>query len=124
MSKAAAITFLEEQLQVAEAEVQALRLVLERYRGGAKEASASIVRKSPQTSMYSQGGQSVGDMVHRALHEAGKPQTTAQLLSFLASHGKTTSSATLRGSIHQFIKQGKRFKAIAPGLYGLIEWKD
>jgi hypothetical protein len=119
MSKAAAIEFLEEQLIAAEAEVQAIKLVLARHRG-MKGVNPSP-RPIPSHSYVPTGG-SVADLSHRALHEAGKPQTTGQLLAFLASHGKRTTSATLRSSIYQFTKQGKKFKRVAPGLYGLAEW--
>jgi hypothetical protein len=119
MSKAAAIEFLEEQLLQAEAEVKAIKLVLARH----KEAKPTDTLSPPPAASHSGVGKSVADITHRALIEAGKQQTTEQLLAFLATHGKPTSSATLRSSIYQFVKIGKRFKRIAPGLYGLIEWQ-
>ena len=119
MSKAAAIEFLEEQLVAAEAEVQAIKLVLARHRGS--KAANPQPRPILAHSLPPTGG-SVADLSHRALYEAGKPLTTAQLLAFLATHGKRATSATLRSSIYQFTKHGKRFKRVAPGLFGLAEW--
>ncbi|MDO8358154.1 MAG: hypothetical protein Q7U76_17390 [Nitrospirota bacterium] len=129
MSKAAAIEFLEEQLINAEAEVQAIKLLLARHKGmrsGVNHAPQPAPLPRPSTSSlyeeFSGASRSVADLVRQALDEANKPQRTEQLLAFLASHGKTATSATLRSAIHQYIKRGKRFKSVAPGLYGLIEW--
>ena len=121
MGKAAAIEFLEEQLIAAEAEVQAIKLVLARHRG---LKVSSLPSRPTSTPSYSAMGGSVADLAHRALKEAGKPQTTEQLLAFLGTHGKRTTSATLRSSIYQFVRQGKRFKRVAPGLFGLAEWPE
>lgn len=139
MSKMAAIAFLKDQLtsvenerkkvqaEVAvamaklpklEAEAQALKLVLAKHTG-----ETDRLPHPSQPALYSSTGGSVSSLVIRALTEAGKPQKTEQLLAFLASHGKRTTSATLRSTIHQSAKRGKVFKSVTPGLYGLIEWQ-
>jgi hypothetical protein len=119
VNKAALVESLEEQLVAAEAEVQALKLLLARYR--VQKVPNTPPQRPAHFPSYSANGGSVSDVVHRALIEAGKPQKTEQLLAFLASHGKPTTSATLRSTIYQFTKQGKRFKRISPGLYDLAE---
>lgn len=140
MSKAAAIDFLREQLVAGEnerkkvllaiqaaqarlpqidAEVQAIKLLLGKHTGEIDRQP-----RSTQSTANSALNGSVSSLVHRALTEAGKPQRTEQLLAFLQSHGKPTTSATLRGTIHQNAKVGKLFKSVTPGVYGLIEWQQ
>lgn len=139
MSKTAAIEFLKEQLAASEnerkkmqeliarlpqieAEIQATKLLLAKHTGGPRQlplASQPTQHLDPIDAVSS-----IATLITRALTEAGKPQRSEQLLAFLASHGKRTSSATLRSTIHQYVKKGKVFKSVRPGLYGLIEWAD
>lgn len=136
MSKSAAREFLKEQLATAEteqkrlqaavarlplleAEIQACKLLLEKLSGGMRIEPPS--RSTHTAPSFSAQGDSISSLVQRALTEANKPQTTAQLLAFLASHGKRTTSATLRSTI--YMKKGKLFNVISPGLYGLIGWE-
>jgi hypothetical protein len=143
MSKTAAIEFLKHQLAEVqktyemerrkmqemmsrlpslEAEANAIKLLLSKHAGTqdhVRPPSQTIRSLDPIDAVSSVSRLSV-----RALTEAGKPQTTAQILGYLASHGKQTSSATLRSTIYMSAKRGRIFKVISPGLYGLIEWKD
>lgn len=131
MSKMAAIEFLKDQLASVEnerkkvqaamarlpqldAEAQAIMLLLTKHSG-----ETDKLPHSTQIAPYSANGGSVSNLVIRALTEAGKPQTTGQLIAFLASHGKQTTSATLRSTI--YMKKNRPFKVISPGLYGLVE---
>jgi len=134
-SKIAAIEFLKEQLATAEgehrkiravmarlpqldAEIQAIKLLLAKHTGE-KEVDRAVP-STPSTLYPAQSG-SVTSLAHRALREAGKPQKTEQLLSFLASHGKETSSATLRSAILNNAKRGRLFRVVGPGIYGLLD---
>lgn len=140
MSKTAAIEFLKSQLVAVEsdrrktlaaiqaaqarlpqldAEMQALKLLLAKHTGEANQLPSS-----PSLIQQSTSGESVASLAVRALKEAGKPQTTAQLLGFLASHGKMATSATLRSTLHQRAQKGKLFKAVSPGVFGLLEWEN
>ena len=140
MSKTAAIEFLKAQLVAVEsdrkktlaaiaaaqvrfpqldAEVQALKLLLAKHTGEANQLPPSSPSIQQPTS-----GDSVASLAVRALTEAGKPQTTAQLLGFLKSHGKETTSATLRSTIYHSAQKGKLFKVVSAGVFGLIEWED
>ena len=101
-----------------DAEYQAIKLLLAKHTG----ETGKLPYTAPP-SQYVTPGNSVSSLVVRALKEAGKPQKTEQLLAFLESHGKPTSSATLRSTIHQNAKRGKVFKSVTPGLYGLVEWQ-
>jgi len=139
MSKTAAIEFLKEQLASSEnerkriqalvarlpqieAEIQATKLLLSKHTGEPHQL--------PLTSQPTQhldpidAASSISKLIIRALTEAGKPQRSEELLAFLASHGKQTSSATLRSTIYQYAKRGKLFKAVRPGVYGLLEWDN
>lgn len=134
MSKIAGIEFLKEQLISVErerreiqeamaklpqldAEAQAIKLLLAKHAGEKHRLAATppVIRHSGAMN----GEPSISKLVLRALTEAGKPQTSAQLLAFLASHGKQTQSHTLRSTIHQ----GKLFRSVTPGVYGLVEWQ-
>lgn len=136
MSNSAGVEFLRRQLAAVEterkkvqeaaaklpqldAEVQAIKLLLSKYTGEVEPQYAT----TPQSALYSSDGPSISDLAYQALMEAGKPQNTEQLLSFLASHGKKTSSATLRSMIYGKAKRGKLFKTVHPGVYGLKEWQ-
>jgi len=135
MSKDAGIDFLKHQLAAVEAErkkleaavaklpqleaeAQAIKLLLSKY--GGKDIDQTTV--APQAALYSPPGPSVCALALRALSEAGKPQTTTQILASLASHGKVTTSATLRSTILINAHKNKLFKVYAPGVYGLKEW--
>ena len=138
MSKTAAIEFLKEQLVASEnerkkiqsliarlpqidAEIQATKLLLSKHMGGQHQlplAPQPTNRLDPISD-----GSSIAQLIVRALTEAGKPQRSEPLLAFLASHGKHPKSATLRSTIHQYVKKGKVFKSVKPGLYGLLEWE-
>ena len=143
MGKAAAIEFLREQLVASEserkkvqtaiqtaqarlpqieAEIQATKLLLAKHTGEPHQlpiASQPTRHLDPIDAVSS-----ISRLIVKALTEAGKPQRTEQLLAFLASHGKRTTSATLRSTIHQSVKKGKLFKSATPGVYGLLEWED
>ena len=99
-------------------EVQAIKLLLATYTGETDQYPST-----DQSPLYSSQGNSVSSLVYRALTEAGKPQKTEALLAFLASHGKQTTSATLRSTIYMRVKSNKLFKVVAPGVYGLKEWQ-
>lgn len=138
MSKTAAIEFLKEQLAASEnerkkmqaliarlpqveAEIQATKLLLAKHTGEPHQlpfASQPTQHLDPIDAVAS-----ISKLIVKALNEAGKPQKTEQLLAFLASHGKRTTSATLRSTIHQSMKKGKLFKSVLPGVYGLLEWE-
>ena len=125
MNKQAGIEFLRNQLASVEserkkldAEEQAIRLLLAKHAG--TERSESLPRpKTVYSYSFVNGGESISSLTVQALKEAGKPQRTEQLLAFLASHGKKTSSATLRSTI--YMKKGKVFTVISPGLYSLVD---
>ena len=140
MSKTAAIEFLKAQLVAVEsdrkktlaaivaaqakfppldAEMQALKLLLAKHTGEANQLPSSSPSIQQPTS-----GDSVASLAVRALMEAGKPQTTAQLVGFLTSHGKKTTSATLRSTLHHRAQKGKLFKVISPGVFALLEWEN
>lgn len=114
----ATIQAAQSKLPQLDAEMQALKLLLAKHTG---EANQLPLSSHPIHQLVMD---SVASLVVRALTEAGKPQTTAQLRSFLLSHGKQTSPATLRGTILERAKKGRLFKTISPGVYGLIEWKN
>ena len=135
MNSNAGIEFLKRQLDTAEtertkvqaavarlpkldAEVQAIKLLLATYTGETDQSPST-----DQSPLYSSQGNSVSSLVYRALTEAGMPQKTEELLAFLASHGKQTTSATLRSTIYMRVKSNKLFKVVAPGVYGLKEWQ-
>lgn len=142
MSKAAAIEFLKEQLLASEgerkkilaaiqnaqarlpqldAEINATKLLISKHTGEPHQLPLSA---KPIQQEEHLGEGSIASLIFKALSEAGKPQRYEQLLAFLASHGKSPSSATLRSTIHQYVKRGKLFKAVRPGVYGLLEWAD
>ena len=142
MSKAAAIEFLREQLVVGEnerkkthaaiqtsqarlvqldAEIQATKLLLARHTGDKEQLT--FPAQSTQYQSTVDGGTSVSKLVVQALTESGKPLKTDQLLAFLLRHGKQTSRATLRSTLHLNAKRGT-VKPISPGLYGLSDWQQ
>jgi hypothetical protein len=139
MSKTAAIEFLKEQLAASEherkkiealiarlpqieAEIQATKLVLAKHTGSMQQIS--LPSQTRPSAHPADAVSSVSRLTVQALTEAGKPQTTAQLLGFLASHGKQTTSATLRSTIWLLANKGRLFRVIHPGLYGLVGWED
>ena len=136
MSKIAGVEFLKEQLIAVErerkelqdavarlpqldAEVQAIKLLLAKHAGDKHRLPVTVPVAKPAAPIN--GEPSLAQLVVRALTEAGKPQNTAQLLGFLASHGKSPARGTLRSTIHQ---RGKLFKSVSPGVYGLVEWQQ
>lgn len=136
MNKAAGIEFLRERLNAIEGdrknlhaqlsqlddEVQAIKLLLAKYAGIAPSLPLSY--HADQSIDPIDAVSSVSALAAKALAEAGKPQKTAQILAFLAKHGKSTSSATLRSTIHQKAEMGKLFKVLEPGVFGLMEWSQ
>ncbi|MEK6761289.1 MAG: hypothetical protein AABY96_01130 [Nitrospirota bacterium] len=142
MSKAAAIEFLKEQLVAGEterkktqtsiqtsqarlvqldAEIQATKLLLAKHTGDKEQLT--FPTQSTQYQVPADSGTSVSRLVIQALTESGKPLKTDQLLTFLSRHGKQTSRATLRSTLHLNAKKGT-LKPISPGLYGLSEWQQ
>ena len=142
MGKAAAIEFLREQLHACEtehkkilaavqtaqarlpqidAEINATKLLLSKHTG---EPSQLMFSSHPaQRTEPSAEGPSIATLILKALTEAGKPQRYEQLLAFLATHGKHPKNATLRSTIHLYLKRGKLFKKVRPGVIGLREWE-
>ena len=139
MGKAAAIEFLREQLQDCEterekilaaqarlpqidAEINATKLLLSKHTG---EPSQLMFSSQPaHRADPSAEGSSIATLIIKALTEAGKPQRYEQLLAFLATHGKHPTNGTLRSTIHQYLKRGKLFKGVRPGVIGLLEWEN
>lgn len=140
MSKAAAIEFLKEQLLASEserkkvlaaiqtaqsrlpqldAEISATNLLISKHTGEPRQLPLSV-KPAQQENHLVEG--SIAMLIFKALSEAQKPQRYEQLLAFLASHGKHPSNATLRSTIHQYVKRGKLFKSVQPGVCGLLEW--
>lgn len=66
---------------------------------------------------------SIPSLVYWVLKEAGKPQTSDQIMPLLAARGRTPAKTTVLGSIYRCIKKGQLFKLVAPGTFGLLEWK-
>lgn len=67
---------------------------------------------------------SIPSLVYSVLKEAGKPQTSDQIMPLLAARGRTAAKTTVLGSIYRCIKKGQLFRLIAPGTFGLLEWKE
>ena len=101
-----------------EAEMQAIKLLLAKHSGGKQQPTLSS--HVDLSNGHATATLSVAKLVLKALTEAGKPQSSAQLLTFLASHGKNTNSGTLRSTIYQ---RDKLFKSVKPGVYALKEWQ-
>ncbi|OGW51478.1 MAG: hypothetical protein A2V62_09975 [Nitrospirae bacterium RBG_19FT_COMBO_58_9] len=143
MGKAAAIEFLREQLLACEAEQRKIHVTIQAAQARLPQIDAEIhaakLLLSKHTGQPSQltfsspplqradqlaEGPSIATLMLKALTEAGKPQRYEQLLAFLATHGKHPTNATLRSTIHQYLKRGKLFKAVRPGVIGLLEWEN
>ena len=143
MGKAAAIEFLREQLLACEAEqkkihaaiqaaqarlpqidaeIHATKLVLSKHTG--QPSQLTLSSQPPQRTALLAEGPSIAMLILKALTEAGKPQRYEQLLAFLATHGKHPKNATLRSTIHQYVKRGKLFRPVRPGVIGLLEWEN
>lgn len=137
MNKVAGIEFLQEQriavererkeLQAAiaklpqlDAEIQAIDLLLAKHVGEKHRLNIDHSASRPPTPPPTNGELSIAKLTFRALTEAGKPLTSAQLLAYLASHGRTSVKGnTLRSTINQ----SKLMRSVTPGVYGLVELK-
>lgn len=142
MGKTAAIEFLREQLLACEAEQKKIHATIQAAQARLPQIDAEIhatklllskhtgqpsqLTLSPQASQRADlvaEGPSIATLILKALTEAGKPQQYEQILAFLATHGKHPTNATLRSTVHQYLKRGKLFKAVRPGVIGLLEWE-
>ena len=99
------------ELQKLDNEIQAIKFLISKYMGKTELIYPILYEMS------------ISSFVYKFLSDIGKPQTTKELLVFLASKGKQTTSATLRSTIYGMVKRDKLFKVISPGLYGLKDWK-
>lgn len=123
MDKTAGIEFLKDRLiaveierKQLEAEVQAINLLLAKHAGA--KPKAPIASHVTRPTAKAKGGPSISSLIQKALMEAGKPQTTAQLQSFLVTHGRIIKNSSLRSTIHQ----SRWIESMEPGIYGLVEW--
>ena len=58
------------------------------------------------------------------LHEQGTPLTGDQITQIAKSKGKAVSRSSLMGGLYRCTKEGKYFKLVAPGTFGLLEWEN
>ena len=61
-------------------------------------------------------------LVQAILRERGVPLTGDQIVEAANAQGKTVKRTSLMGGMYRCIKEGKLFKLIAPGTFGLLEW--
>ena len=105
------------KLAQVEAKIQAINLLRAEHSG--EKHPLPIAPKVMRSGGHASSGPSISKLIVRALTEAGKPQTSAQLLAFIASHGRTVKNSSIRNIIHQ----SKLLQSVTPGVYGLVEWQ-
>lgn len=90
-----------------------------------KEESPQMAFSEVQTrSRRTSNERSVPHLVYSVLKEAGKALTIQQIMPLLAAKGCTAGEPTVRGAIYRNAKIGKMFGLVAPGTFGLLEWKE
>jgi hypothetical protein len=67
---------------------------------------------------------SIPAQVYAVLRDAGKPLTGDQIMGLLAARGRNIAKPTVMGAIYRSAKNGKLFRLVAPGTFGLLEWPE
>ena len=65
---------------------------------------------------------SIPQLVYSILKETGTPLTGQQIMERVAARGRKDEKASVLGGIYRNIKEGRLFKLVAPGTFGLLEW--
>ena len=84
--------------------------------------SKNVRRETPQPVGLKEN--SIPSFVYRALKEAGKPMTGDQIMPVFLAAGRQVDKTTVVGAIYRYIKKGQWFRKVAPGTFGLMEWKE
>jgi hypothetical protein len=58
------------------------------------------------------------------LREQRTPLTGDQITHIARSQGKPVRRSSLMGALYRCIKEGKYFKLVSPGTFGLLEWEN
>jgi hypothetical protein len=129
-------------IDVIEAHVQQKRAELERLQQAvamipqvqsdlaALERTLAILRGN-DTPVQPSSAQSFGvppepypELAQAILREHGTPLTGDQITQIARSKGKAVKRSSLMGGLYRCIKEGKYFKLVAPGTFGLLEWEN
>lgn len=64
------------------------------------------------------------DLAYSVLQEAGKPLTGDELLPLMVARGCKSTKQSILGALYRCTKAEDRFVQVAPGTFGLIEWRQ
>jgi hypothetical protein len=125
----AEIRVLEIELERGNQDLDALKRTLARFDSSTlapSEAHQTELREVINVGKKSRalGEDTIPSLAETILREAGKPLTTPEIVAAFAQRGKPTGSSIILSSLYRNAKNGKRFRLISTGVFGLLEWPE